>query len=425
MLLGPIFAVLNLIQGYFQLALINLTSMFLGLICLTLLRKKFIRSAALLLIVGGGVIYFFSGLIFHNGTEYSLLLGMLGGAFMFESFFLRLSLAVFNGAGFLMIKILHHGPTGLDQFPLSRYAINILILLLSYYVILEIVRTVDRNYQRAIEEKNSDLAESRRQLDEEHAELMVRTSQLQIANRAKEKLFSIVAHDIRGPIGSLKSSIECLDNHLLTPAEFQAMVAELKVGVDRAYECLDNLLLWSAGQLREIKPIFTEVPLQSTAQESMELLADMAGYKNIEICNSIPAEALVWADETQVSSIFRNLVSNALKYTPSGGLVEISAVNGDGVWRVTVADNGVGMTPEQVSKLFESTTANSTVGTDKERGFGLGLQICNEFIRSNGGTLTVESREGDGTSFHFTLRSMPLESPTGTRVQLSRKTDSA
>ena len=302
-LLGPIFTVLNLWQGYLQLALVNLTSTLLGLTCLFLLRKRIIRPAALLLIIGGGIIYFYSGLIFHNGTEYSLLLGMLGGTFMFESFFLRLFLAVFNGMGFLVIKIMYHGPTGLDQFPLSRYTVNILILLVSYYFILEIVRTVDRNYQRVVEEKNTALAESRRKLDEERAELIARTSQLQIANRAKEKLFSILAHDLRGPIGSLKSSLDLVSTRDLTETDFHSMTADFKVGVDRVYECLDNLLLWSAGQLREIKPIFTEVSLESTAQDSVELLADMANYKGITVCNSIPAEARVWADETQISYV--------------------------------------------------------------------------------------------------------------------------
>lgn len=404
---GPIFFGVNLAQGYSQLAFVNLTSTALGLICLFLVRRKIIRAASVLLIVGSGTIFFFSGLIFHNGMEYTLLLGMLGAVFLFESLAMRLLLAVVNGAGFLLVKILHFGPHVSEQFPLPRYAINLLIFLLGYCLILEIFRSVNRNYQRAIEQKNSDLAQSRRQLDEEQAELMARTSELQVANQTKERLFSIVAHDLRGPIGNLKSSLELLSSHDLTQKDFQGMVADLKIGVDVAYECLDTLLLWAARQLREIKPIFTEVSLEPAARDGVALLADIATHKNIVVHNTIPAEARVWADETQVSSIFRNLISNALKFTPGGGSIKISANKEDGLWCVTVSDTGIGMTQEQIRHLFESNNVTSTAGTENERGFGLGLQICHEFIKNNRGLLTVESQKDHGSSFRFKLPSSP------------------
>ena len=404
-LLGPIFLGVNVAQGYSQLALFNFTSTLLGLICLILVRRKIVQGAAVLLVIGSCLLFFFSGLIFHNGMEYTLLLGMLGAVFMFKSLSSRLLLAIFNGAGFLLVKILHFGPHASERFPLPRYALNLLIFLLCYFLILEIFRSVNRNYQRAIEQKNSDLAQSRRRLDEEHAELIARTSELQVANQTKERLFSIVAHDLRGPIGSLKSSLELLGSNDLTTSEFRDMVADLKTGVDGAYECLDTLLLWAAKQLREIKPIFTDVSLESAVRDCVALLADIATQKNISIHNTIPVEAHVWADETQVSSIFRNLVSNALKFTPSGGSVTISADKNEDGWRVTISDTGVGMTPEQVRHLLESNNVNSTVGTENERGFGLGLQICQEFIKNNGGALSFESQEGQGSSFHFMLPS--------------------
>lgn len=407
-LLGPVFLAVNLAQGYSQLAFVNFTSTVLGLVCLFLVSRKFLRVAALLLILGGCIIFFFSGLIFHNGMEYTLLLGMLGAVFMFESHGMRLLLAVVNGAGFLLVKILHFDSHASEQFPLARYAINLLVFLLCYCLILEIFRSVNRNYQRAIEQKNADLAQNRQQLDKEHVELMARTSELQVANQTKEKLFSIVAHDLRGPIGNLKSSLELLHSQDLAPEDFQDMVADLKTGVDVAYECLDTLLLWAAKQLRAINPIFTDVSLDASARECVVLLADIAAQKSIVVRNTIPAEAHVWADETQVSSIFRNLISNALKYTPVRGSVELSAVKENDFWRVTVSDTGVGMTQERASHLFESDHVNSTAGTENERGFGLGLQICKEFVQSNRGSLTVESQEGHGSSFHFTLPSVTL-----------------
>jgi signal transduction histidine kinase len=111
----------------------------------------------------------------------------------------------------------------------------------------------------------------------------------------------------------------------------------------------------------------------------------------------------VWADQTQVASIFRNLLSNALKFTPTGGQVEISAEQTGDFWSVAVSDTGVGMTPEQVQRISQADVASSHPGTDNEKGFGLGLQICHEFVRSNRGSLSVESQIGKGSTFRFTL----------------------
>jgi len=215
-----------------------------------------------------------------------------------------------------------------------------------------------------------------------------------------------VAHDLRGPVGNLKFSMAPLSDGGLSPAEFQAMVADWKIDVDQAYHCLDTLLLWSAGQLRAIKPIFAEVSLGSVANDSVVILSDTALQKNIIIQNTIPAEARVWADETQTASIFRNLLSNALKFTPSGGTVQMSALEEAGFWRVTISGTGVGMTREKIEHLLGQNNVDSTTGTENERGFCLGLQICQDFVRDNRGALSIESRKGHGSSFHFTLPSV-------------------
>jgi signal transduction histidine kinase len=133
------------------------------------------------------------------------------------------------------------------------------------------------------------------------------------------------------------------------------------------------------------------------------LLADTAARKNITIRHGIPAEAKVWADEDQVAAIFRNLLSNALKFTPSGGAVDLCAEKENGSWRVMISDTGVGMSEEKVRHLFEPNSVTSTLGTENERGLGLGLQICQEFVQSNGGVLSIKSEEGRGSSFQFTL----------------------
>jgi two-component system sensor histidine kinase/response regulator len=404
--LGPVFVVLNLAQGYSPLAFLNLLSSVLGLTCLLLVRQTFVRTAALLLTVGSCVIFFFSALLFHNGMEYTLLLGVLAAVFMFDLPAARVSLATLNAAGFLAVKILHFDPAAADRFPLGRLTINIVIFLIGYYFTLEIIRTIHRNYQRAIEQRNADLSESRRQLDEEHRKLTALTTELQAANQAKERLFSLLAHDLRGPVGNLKNALELLGSRDLTAEDFLDLLGELKAGVDLTYECLDTLLLWSARQLREIKPVFGEVALEPAAREAMAILGDLAALKKISIRNTIPSEARVWADQTQISSIFRNLLSNALKFTPAGGEVEFSASPDGDFWNIAVSDTGVGMTPEMVRRISRADAGPSNPGTDNEKGFGLGLQICHEFVQNNRGTFSVESQIGRGSTFRFTLLSL-------------------
>lgn len=111
----------------------------------------------------------------------------------------------------------------------------------------------------------------------------------------------------------------------------------------------------------------------------------------------------MWADENQVQAILRNLVANALKFTPTGGEVSLAATEESGRWRITVSDTGVGMSPEKVRGLFSSRMPDPAFGTANERGLGLGLAICREFVESNAGTLSVESTEGVGSRFSFTL----------------------
>jgi two-component system sensor histidine kinase/response regulator len=427
--LGPLFALANLAQGYFPLAFINLLSTAVGLACLWLVRRSLVRAAALLLVLGCCAIFFYSAWSFHNGMEYTLLLGMLAAVFMFDAPAARISLAALNAGGFLTVKILHFDPSVADRFPLSRLTLNIVIFLVGYYFTLEIIRAVHRNHQRAIEQRNAELSESRRRLDEEHRELAALTNQLQVANQAKERLFSLVAHDLRGPVGNLKNALELLNSRDLTPQDFQEMTRELKVGVDLAYECLDTLLLWSARQMREIKPVFAEVALEPIARDALALLGDLAAFKNISIRQSIPSRARVWADPTQVASVFRNLLSNALKFTPAGGRVEIFAREDGDFWSIAVSDTGVGMNPDQVRRISQADAAPSHPGTDNEKGFGLGLQICHEFVKSNRGTLSVESQVGQGSTFRFSLPSaerkntgLPFSNPEAILSDGSRET---
>ena len=235
-------------------------------------------------------------------------------------------------------------------------------------------------------------------------ELMERKEQLRESNAAKERLFSVIGHDLNGPVANLKSSLELLIEGRFSPAEFREFQQELLKGVNHVHDTLKNLMEWGGFQMESLQPRLDELALRASAAEALLLLDRIATEKKIRLENTIPAGAIVRADRHQIQSVIRNLLSNALKFTPSGGCIILSAQEENGFWRTSIRDTGVGMTPERTARLFNLQSEYvSTPGTANEPGLGLGLQICANFIRANHGDISVESQEGRGTTFHFTL----------------------
>lgn len=233
-------------------------------------------------------------------------------------------------------------------------------------------------------------------------QLSDRKEQLRDANLAREKLFSVIGHDLRGPIANLKSFLDLLSEGTLSMEDFRYFQGELRKGVNHVHVTLENLMEWGSLQTNPLQPRFERVSLRAIAQEGIELLSLIAKGKGIEIENTLPEEAFVTADAYQMQSVMRNLLSNALKFTSKNGRVIFSAVKEGKYWRVKVQDNGIGMDAERSARLLDSDNEYiSTLGTANERGLGLGLQLCLDFVRANGGTLSVESSPGVGTTFSF------------------------
>lgn len=235
-------------------------------------------------------------------------------------------------------------------------------------------------------------------------ELRERREQLREANAAKERLFSVIGHDLSAPVANLKSSLEMLISGSFSPDEFRDLQHELLRGVNHLQQTLRNLMEWGGFQMKSLQPRSGEISLHACAAEALQLLRRIAEEKKIEMENSISKDAMVWADQHQIQSVIRNLLSNALKFTLPGGRVGLSAEVENGFWRVSVRDDGIGMTPERAARLFKIQSEYiSTPGTANERGLGLGLQICSNFIQANNGKIWVESALGLGTTFYFTL----------------------
>ena len=171
---------------------------------------------------------------------------------------------------------------------------------------------------------------------------------------------------------------------------------------------LNNLLTWSKSQMNGFvnKPISFQI--HEKVNSSIQLLQENANQKKIAIVNNVPTSAEIYCDVNQFNLIVRNLVTNGIKFTPSGGEIRIHADEKNQFWEISIKDNGVGISPEVLKKLFKPDSAlHSTYGTNKEKGTGLGLLLCKEMVEKNGGKISVESIPNEGTTFYFTMPTNP------------------
>ena len=237
-------------------------------------------------------------------------------------------------------------------------------------------------------------------------EIRQKNEELAKLNAEKDKFFSVLAHDLRNPFNSLLGFTKLLVDDLstLTENEIQKIVLTMRKSAISLYGLLENLLEWSRMQ-RGMIP-FDPAPILSLPSISSVMLSaiELANKKDITICNTIPDDLTVFADQYMLGGILRNLITNALKFTPKGGKVTISAKPiPDGWVEISVKDTGIGMNKDMLDNLFRLDMQTSRIGTEGEPSTGLGLNICKEFIEKHGGRLWVESEEGQGATFYFTV----------------------
>lgn len=236
-------------------------------------------------------------------------------------------------------------------------------------------------------------------------------AQLERLNSTKDRFFSIISHDLRGPVAAfhgVSRMIEMAVNSEQTDSLLE-IAEEIDKSTDRLSALLDNLLNWALQQQGHVPNVPEKLNLKSIGDNLISVFGNMTKSKQLSVQTEIPPDIELWADKNSTETILRNLVGNALKFTPPGGQITLSAtVRGD-VAQIRVADTGLGIPANQLSRLFELQDKKSTYGTSGEKGLGLGLQLVHEFVRMNKGSIQVESEEGEGTIFTIEL---PVYSPT-------------
>jgi signal transduction histidine kinase len=234
-------------------------------------------------------------------------------------------------------------------------------------------------------------------------ELHTSNSELARLNAVKDKLFSVISHDLRSPIATLKSILTFVKNGHISEEETQDLYSRLNHQLQACGNVLENLLQWAKAELNNSKSGAEKVILADVANEVALQLKDDIQEKNIKFQNNLSFQHIAMADKMQVEIILRNLLANAVKFTSAGGQVKVAGKVNDGRIEIYVEDNGLGMHEDEIKNLFQPESSFTTRGTNQETGSGIGLLITKEMISKNGGNIWVSSRKDEGTVFTFTL----------------------
>ena len=233
-------------------------------------------------------------------------------------------------------------------------------------------------------------------------EIKKRSFELEQLNQVKDKFFSIISHDLRSPMNALSGTLDLLELKNITPEEFAELLQNLRIQFDHTRTLINNLLNWTLVQMDKLNIQPEKVVLHGKVDESFAALGNLYP-KNISMENKVGEKITASADPNIINLVLRNLILNAIKFTENGGRIWVDAIEKNNEVVVSVSDNGIGIKPEVKEMLFKKTSGYSTRGTANEKGTGLGLILCKEFVEKNGGTIWLESELGTGTTFYFTL----------------------
>ncbi len=236
--------------------------------------------------------------------------------------------------------------------------------------------------------------------------IMPQRDELQATIEARDKMYSVIAHDLRSPIGTLKMIFNMLLMNLKAEQIGTENAEMLSMGNDiseNTFMLLDNLLKWTKSQTGRMNTVFQEVDISEVVLFASKMSDLVAQVKNITVEYDIPGPITVNCDVDMVKTIMRNLMSNAIKYSRENGRIVISVRETPTHAVISVRDFGIGIKEEDLPKLLNPDIHHTTYGTNNEEGSGLGLQLCQDLTRRNGGEVTVESKEGEGSTFSFSI----------------------
>ncbi len=287
---------------------------------------------------------------------------------------------------------------------LERQKLLLIFLILGFIMIVPLLIIIFRNYKHK-QKLYLQLGRNFNKIKDQKLVIEEKNNDLEELNATKDKLFSIIAHDLKSPFNIILGFSEQLSDQYekLTEDKRKHYIEEINISSNKAFKLLNNLLTWSRSQGGGIEINKTKHELSNFIKESIEVYLTMAMRKSLEVNNEIPEGMSVSMDELTMKAVFGNLFNNAIKFTPKGGSITFSAKPHVHYTEINIEDTGVGIPRNKIKKLFKVSKNISTAGTNNEKGTGLGLVICHDFVTKNDGIINVRSRTGKGSKFTIIL----------------------
>lgn len=379
-----VFIPINLYEEHFWnvgLLILNFTG---GLVFLLVNYYSYIQLARVILNVLSTASLCLSAIKFQNGNEYFLIANLVIINIIFKKPLLISILSGLTIFCFVFIRMTDTSIWMYEAFPQYRVNIN-----MTSALILAFLGLLYYRYEQIFYEK--ELQDSQLKLEKKNAEL-------EESNTTKEKLFSIIAHDLRSPIAQLRNTLDLVNKQLLTPDEFTKLTEHVSIQVKQLQGGLDNLLKWSNSQLQGIEAKPEKVDFKSMIELVLSMME--AELENKEIKVNVQSEGgPIWADPDHLQLVLRNLLSNAIKYSYKNHAIDIHHYTRNHEVIISIADQGDGMDKLLRDHVFSSANIISKRGTMNEKGTGLGLKLCKEFVEKNSGRIWAEENEPKGTIF--------------------------
>ncbi len=269
----------------------------------------------------------------------------------------------------------------------------------------EEVSLVKNHLEDLVEERTTELQSMSTELERQKLKLESTNRDLVEAMNSRNRLFAIIGHDVRAPIGYNLQALEMLiDNPDISEKERNELLKMMASSSEVTYNLLDNLLVWGRSQTGKLKATLVRVKLKDLVDESLELINIGLKEKHLKVEVYVNEQHYVEADRDQLYIVIRNLVSNAMKFTPEKGSIYISSKKYNGEVIISIRDTGIGIPDGILNKLLDSKSHVSTNGTRGEKGSGLGLKICQEIVQTNNGWMRIESSSGEGTTISFGIK---------------------
>jgi len=289
---------------------------------------------------------------------------------------------------------------------------TIIVLLIAVFIILLRLLRQRKANEELLELHNQEIEKQRNSIEQQNKQLIAANKKLEESEEdlkrivtTKDKLFSIIAHDLRNPFTALIGLTELLNENAdsIDTGQLNLYASMINESSHKLLMLIEKLLEWARSQTGKLEPVKAKLHLKSLADDVMKIYLTQAETKGIRLKNESPDNIFIFADQEILAIIIRNLISNGIKYTRKDGNVTLTSLEESGKTVMIVSDTGIGMSQGQLDKLFKIGETFTTEGTGNEAGTGLGLVISKEFIEILGGTISVESIAGQGTSFYLTL----------------------